>query len=105
MRISSSYLFQTGLNAINTQQADLLHLFQQTASGQRMVTPSDDPLGAAQAVNLRQSQSLNERYSANREVLKMNLGHEDDVLDSVATLLSNIKTRLVESGNGTLSDA
>src|SRR5690606_41280482 len=64
--------------AINAQQADLLHLYQQAASGQRMVTPADDPLGAAQAVNLSQSQSLNERYAANRDVLKMNLGNEED---------------------------
>jgi len=105
MRISSSYFFQTGLNAINAQQSDLLHLYQQAASGQRMVTPADDPLGAAQAVNLSQSQSLNERYAANRDVLKMNLGNEENALNSVTTLLQDIKTRLVEAGNGTMSDA
>lgn len=105
MRISSSLFFQTGLNAINAQQADLLHLYQQAASGQRMVTPADDPLGAAQSVNLSQSQSMNERYAANRNVLKVNLGTEENTLGSVATLLSDIKTRLVEAGNGALSDA
>ena len=105
MRISSSYFFQTGLNAINAQQSDLLHLYRQAASGQRMVTPADDPLGAAQAVNLSQSQSLNARYGANREVLKMNLGNEENTLNSVTTLLQDIKTRLVEAGNGTMSDA
>ena len=105
MRISSSYFFQTGLNSINAQQSDLLHLYQQAASGQRMVTPADDPLGAAQAVNLSQSQSLNERYAANRDVLKMNLGNEENALSSVTTLLQDIKTRLVEAGNGTMSDA
>ncbi|HUH88894.1 MAG TPA: flagellar hook-associated protein FlgL [Pusillimonas sp.] len=104
MRISSSYFFQTGLNSINAQQADLLHLYQQTASGQRMVTPADDPLGAAQAVNLSQSQSLNERFAANREVLKLNLGQEENVLRSATTLLQDIKTALIEAGNGTRSD-
>lgn len=105
MRISSSLFFQTGLNSINAQQSDLLHLYRQAASGQRMVTPADDPLGAAQAVNLSQSQSLNERYGANRDVLKMNLGNEENTLNSVTTLLQDIKTRLVEAGNGTMSDA
>lgn len=105
MRISSSLFFQTGLNSINAQQSDLLHLYQQAASGQRMVTPADDPLAAAQAVNLSQSQSLNERYGANREVLKKNLGNEENTLNSVTTLLQDIKTRLVEAGNGTMSDA
>lgn len=104
MRISTSYFFQTGLNSINEQQADLLHLYQQTASGQRMITPADDPLGAAQAVNLSQSQSLNERFAANREVLKLNLGQEENVLRSATSLLQDIKTALVEAGNGTRSD-
>lgn len=105
MRISSSFFFQTGLNSINAQQSDLLHLYRQAASGQRMVTPADDPLAAAQAVNLSQSQSLNERYGANRDVLKMNLGNEENTLNSVTILLQDIKTRLVEAGNGTMSDA
>ena len=105
MRISSSLFFQTGLNSINAQQSDLLHLYRQAASGQRMVTPADDPLAAAQAVNLSQSQSLNERYGANRDVLKMNLGNEENTLNSVTILLQDIKTRLVEAGNGTMSDA
>lgn len=105
MRISSTLFFQTGLNAINAQQSDLLHLYQQAASGKRMVTPADDPLAAAQAVNIRQSQSLNERYADNREVLKKNLGIEENTLSSVTNLMQDIKTRLVEAGNGTMSDA
>lgn len=105
MRISSTLFFQTGLNAINAQQSDLLHLYQQAASGKRMVTPADDPLAAAQAVNIRQSKSLNERYADNREVLKKGLGIEENTLSSVTGLVQDIKTRLIEAGNGTMSDA
>jgi len=105
MRISSNLFFQTGLNAINAQQADLLHLYQQIGSGQRMVTPADDPLAAAQAINLSQSQALNKQFDANREVLKNNLGAEENALNGVTLLMQDIKTRLVEAGNGTLSDA
>jgi len=105
MRISSSLFFQTGVNAINTQQADLMHLYQQVASGQRMVTPADDPLAAAQSVNIAQAQTLNARFAANREVAGKNLGIEENTLQSATTLLQDIKTRLIEAGNGTLSDA
>lgn len=105
MRISSSMLFQTGLNSINAQQSDLVHLFQQIGSGQRMVTPADDPLAAAQSINIRQSQSMNLRYAENREVAKSNLGIAENTLNSVSTLMIDVKTRLVEAGNGTMSDA
>lgn len=104
MRISSTLFFQTGLNSINAQQSDLMHLFQQIGSGQRMVTPADDPLAAAQAINISQSQTMNMRYADNREVAKRNLGVEENTLNSVTTLLQDVKTRLVEAGNGTLSD-
>ncbi|UHL65307.1 flagellar hook-associated protein FlgL [Paralcaligenes sp. KSB-10] len=105
MRISSSQFFQTGLNSINAQQADLMHIYQQIASGQRMVTPADDPLGAAQAINIAQSQTLNQRFADNRGVATQNLGTEDNVLGSATTLMQNIKTQLIQAGNGTLSDA
>ena len=86
MRISSSLLFQTGLNSINAQQSDLMHLFQQIGSGQRMVTPADDPLAAAQSINIRQSQSMNLRYAENRQVVQSNLGIAENTLSSVVDL-------------------
>ena len=105
MRISSSLVFQAGLKTINTQQSDLLHLYQQIGTGQKMVTPADDPLGASQAINLSQSQAQNARYADNRSVANQNLGTEEDALSSLTLLLQDVRTRLVEAGNGTLSDA
>ena len=104
MRISSNLFFQTGLNSINAQQSDLVHLYKQVGSGKRMVTPSDDPLAAAQAINVSQTLAMGERYAANRKVASQNLGMQDNVLRSVTLQLQDVKTRLVEAGNGTLSD-
>lgn len=105
MRISSTLFFQTGLNSINAQQSDLMHLYQQVGSGQRMVTPADDPLAAAQAINISQAQTMNKRFADNREVANRNLGIEDNTLQSVTLLLQDLKTQLVSAGNGTMSDA
>ena len=104
MRISSNLFFRTGLNSINAQQADLVHLYKQVGSGQRMVNPSDDPLGAAQAINISQTLAMSERYGQNRQVALQNLGMQENVLNSATMQLQDIKTRLVEVGNGTLSD-
>src|SRR5690606_22868522 len=104
MRISSNLFFQTGLNSINAQQADLVHLYKQVGSGQRMVTPSDDPLAAAQAINVSQTLAMSDRYAANRKVAMQNLGMPENVLNSVTLQLQEVKTRLVEAGNGTWSD-
>lgn len=105
MRISSSLFFRTGLNSINQQQSDLVRIFQQIGSGQRMVNPSDDPLAAAQTINLSQAQAMNARYGENREVAKRALGEEENILNSITLQLQGVQTRLVEAANGTLSDA
>ncbi len=105
MRISSSLFFRTGLNSINQQQSDLVRIFQQIGSGQRMVNPSDDPLAAAQTINLSQAQAMNARYGENREVAKRALGEEENILNSVTLQLQDVQTRLVEAANGTLSDS
>lgn len=104
MRISSNLFFQTGLNSINAQQSDLVHLYKQVGSGKRMVAPSDDPLAAAQAINVSQTLAMSERYAANRQVANRNLGMQENILGSVTLQLQDVKTRLVEAGNGSLSD-
>jgi len=105
MRLSFTQFFQTGINTLNAQQADLVHLYQQVGSGQRMVTPADDPLAAAQTINIAQAQAANHRHAENRKVLKTHLGAEDTELKAAINLLREVKTRLVQAGNGTLSDA
>ncbi len=104
MRISSALYFQTGVNTINKQEGDLLHLFQQIGSGRRMITPADDPLAAAQSITLAQSQSMNERFGANRHVAMQALGESENTLNNIVNQLSGLKTRLIEAGNGALSD-
>src|SRR5690606_7616956 len=37
MRISTNLMFATGQKTINTQQSDLMHLYRQIGTGQRMV--------------------------------------------------------------------
>ena len=105
MRISSTLFFQTGLNSINKQQSDLMRIFQQMSTQKRMITPSDDPLAAAQTINLAQAQAMDKRYGENREVAMRSLGEEENILNSVNLQLQGIQTRLVEASTGTMSDA
>lgn len=104
MRISSALYFQTGVNTLNKQEGDLLHLFQQIGSGRRMITPADDPLAAAQSITMAQSQSMNKRFDANRDVAMRALGESENVLNNVVSHLTGLKTRLIEAGNGAFSD-
>ena len=50
MRISTSTFFDSGLNGMLNQQAAMLKTQQQVSTGLRVITPSDDPVAAVQAV-------------------------------------------------------
>lgn len=105
MRISTSLLFTTGLNTINNQQSELLHVMQQMGENRRMTSPADDPLAAAQSINIAQSQALNQRFADNRASAMRDLGTEENTLESLVLLLQDVQTRVIEAGNGTMSDA
>lgn len=105
MRISTSMMYRSGMNTINSQQSDLMKLQHQIGTGKKVTSPSDDPLAAAQAVNLSQSMSINDQFAKNRSTAQLNLSYEEGVLDSMSTLMQDVRTRLVEAGNGTYSDA
>lgn len=105
MRISTSMLYGMGVASMQERQQDLLRLQQQLSSGQRILAPSDDPVAAATALDLKQSQSLNRQYHANGDLAKSQLAREEGVLASVTTLLQDVRTLAVYAGNAALSQS
>lgn len=105
MRVSTALSQQLGLRTMSGQEAKLLHTMQQLGSGRRVLTPADDPLAAAQTVNVSQSEAMNTRFGANRGVAEQNLRGEEHVLNTITLALGGINTRIVEAGNGSYSDA
>jgi flagellar hook-associated protein 3 FlgL len=104
MRISTQTLFETGAAQLGTLQSGLVKTHQQIASGRRILTPSDDPVGAARALEVSQSQSLNTQYGVNRQHAKSALGAVEGTLSSVTALLQDVKTNVIAAGNGSYSD-
>ncbi|MFT4190769.1 MAG: flagellar hook-associated protein FlgL [Comamonas sp.] len=103
MRISTSLKYEIGASQINKLQAKQLHLYEQTATGLRVVRPGDDPLAASQAVTVSQSLAANSRFESNRAVASSNLGMADTAVQNSVDVLEAIKGRLVQAGNGSYS--
>ncbi|MGK2952695.1 MAG: flagellar hook-associated protein FlgL [Thiobacillus sp.] len=104
MRISTHTLFESGAASIGELQSALYKTQQQIASGRRILSPSDDPVGAARALEVTQSQSLNTQQGANRQHAQSALGAVEGTLSSVTALLQDVKTTVIAAGNGALSD-
>ncbi|MFZ6658185.1 flagellar hook-associated protein FlgL [Undibacterium sp. TJN19] len=104
MRISTASIYETGGTRISDLQVSVNKVQQQIAAGRRVLTPSDDPIASARALVLSQSDSLNTQFATNRQNAKNNLSVSESTLSNVTDTLHNIKTLIVQAGNGTLSD-
>lgn len=103
MRISTPLLYDQAVSAMGTQQSQLLKLQQQIASGRRLLSASDDPIAAAQALVVRQSQAENDRYTGNIGAARDLLGQSDSVLATITGVLQNARTTAINGGSGALS--
>jgi flagellar hook-associated protein 3 FlgL len=104
MRISTQTLFETGAARLGELQSGLVKTQQQISTGRRMLSPSDDPVAAARALEVSQSQSLNTQHGLNRQHATSALASVEGSLSSVTALLQDVKTTVIAAGNGTLSD-
>jgi len=105
MRISTQSFYEQSQTAIGAQQSSLLRVQQQMGAMTKILAPSDDPLGATRALAASQSIALNSQYATSRTQATQTLSLEENSLQSVTTILQNIKGLLVQAGNGTMADA
>ena len=105
MRISTSMMYDMGIARINEQQSALARTQQEVATGRRIVTPSDDPIGASSAMNVSGSDAQNSQFSVNRSSAISSLALEDGILQGVTELIQDVKTSVIAVGNPTLGDS
>lgn len=101
MRITTGMIFDKGVQQMQRQNSQLLDTQQQVATGRRILTPSDDPVASARALEVSQSQSVNKLYASNQGYANDALRLVDSKLGAANDLVTYVRTRAVESGNGT----
>ena len=80
MRLSTSMIFDNAMTTMQSQTSALQHTQQQVASGRRLVSPSDDPAAAAQALDVTQAKAVNSQYASNQGSAKSTLSLVDGQL-------------------------
>ncbi len=103
MRISSGMIFDAGVSGINRQTASLLHIQQQVSSGTRILTPSDDPVAAARALEVTQSKDVVSQLTKNQGYATSALGLEETQLTGFGDVLGRVRQLAVQSGNASLN--
>jgi flagellar hook-associated protein 3 FlgL len=104
MRISTATMYEMGVGRITGLQASLAKTQQQLSTGRRILTPSDDPVSAAAALDVSQSQTMNAQFATNRIAAKASLNQLDGTLAGVSDIIENAKSLVISAGNATLND-
>ena len=104
MRLSTSMIYDQQTRGIASSQESWLKVGQQLSTGNRVNSPSDDPVAAAQAVVVSQAQTQTAQFSTARVFATQNQSTEDTTLQQVTDVVISAQTTLVAASNGTLSD-
>ena len=105
MRISTMQIYNGGTAGIQNLQSDLYSAQNQVSTGRRIVTPKDDPIGAAQALMVTQARAVNELYLKNQGAADSKLSALDSTLQGINEELVNIYEKSIAAGNGAYSDS
>lgn len=103
MRISSSMLYEAGVTSLNDQLSQLIKTQQQIATGRRILTPEDDPAGAALALEKEKSLGVVNQYVENISRARSTLSYEETVLSSTSNVVQAARELVVSAGNATLN--
>lgn len=105
MRFSTHYMYQQHIESISKSMESGNDVSSRISAGQSLLTPSDDPAAASQAVTLQNALSSLAQYDTARNYAQNALGQEDNTLNSIQTLLTgNLTEKIVAGGNGSYSD-
>lgn len=99
MRVSTNQTQQVAINAMIEQQAKLTKTQQQVATGKRIFKPSEDPIGAARVVDLKDTLKTNEQYQKNIDSARARLSIEETVLGNSTEILQRIRELAIAGNN------
>jgi len=104
MRISTNMMFEQGTSQLGTLNSSIAKTQMQLSTNRRILTAADDPIAAARALEVTQSQSVNTQYGVNRQNARTSLSLEEQTLAGTTSLIQDVQTLVVNAGNGTLTD-
>jgi flagellar hook-associated protein 3 FlgL len=104
MRISTTQLALTGLNAILDRQENLNKIQLQIATGKRVLVPSDDPAASKRILDVNELISVQNQYLDNLNMAESRLNVEEAAVDSVISLLQRARELALQGNNGVLDD-
>lgn len=105
MRISTSMLNDSALNAILEDQSALSTTQNQLSTGLSINSPADNPVGEVQLLQLNNTNAQYQQYVSNGQSANANLTLEQSALSSATSTLQSIRDLVVQANTGSNNSA
>lgn len=102
MRISTSQIYQQGSSSLLNLQEKLAKTQLEIATGKKVLTPSDDPISAANIKLLQQKISYAESIEKNGESAINSLSQEEIILQGISEGMQRMRELFLQSNNSVL---
>jgi flagellar hook-associated protein 3 FlgL len=103
MRISTQTIFEQGIFNLQRNQSALTRGQEQISTGRRILSPSDDPVASARALEVGQARFANDQLIRNADSAESAIALQEEALGRYTRLLQDVKASVVASGNGVLT--
>ena len=102
MRISTAGMHRASISGILDSQVALAKTQNQVATGKKLQTAADDPIGAARVEGLQRKLADNEQYKRNSNIVGSRLSYEEQTLADITSVLQSARDTALQGGNATL---
>ncbi len=104
LRIATSQIYQQSAKNMGERQVALVKVQQQMATGKRLLTNADDPVGSARLLSLNEEVSRYDQYQRNTDLANGRLNVEETALEGIGEALQNARELIVQANNAPLND-
>lgn len=102
MRVSTSGFHTSALGALMDAQTLLARTQAQVASGKRIQSPADDPVGATRIQDLSRQLEASGQYARNADVARARLSLEEQAFSDLSTAFNRIRELTLQAANSTV---
>jgi len=99
MRVSTSFIQQSGLRQILDLQSRVVTTQNQIGLGSRILKPSDDPTGSTRIIDLNEGITRLDQFNRNADFATQRLNLEESTLESVKNVLQRVRELSIQAAN------
>ncbi len=105
MRITSNQIFFRSLNGVLNLQEDVQKYQLQVATGKRIQQAADDPVGAAQSLDLGNRLGALKQFDRNANLASLRLSEQESAIEGTQNTLQRVRELILQTKNRSLSVA